>query len=105
MKVQEMILRAMAKSVTWWQAGEIIGIGDRSMRRWRERYDVHGYEGLFDWGQGQPAPKRVPMATVEQVLGLCLERLMEFSRLKLMTAAKLSPQPLTESCVMSGSGH
>jgi hypothetical protein len=36
---------------------------------------------------------------------LCLEGLMEFSRLKLMTAAKLSSQPRTESCAMSGNGH
>jgi hypothetical protein len=35
MKVQEVILRAMAKKITWWQAAEIIGISDRSMRRWR----------------------------------------------------------------------
>jgi hypothetical protein len=26
MKVQEVILRAMAKKITWWQAAEIIGI-------------------------------------------------------------------------------
>ena len=25
MKVQEVILRAMAKKITWWQAAEIIG--------------------------------------------------------------------------------
>ena len=37
MKVQEVILRALAKKITWWQAAEIIGISDRSMRRWRER--------------------------------------------------------------------
>src|ERR1700676_2158704 len=36
MKVQEVILRAMARKITWWQAAEIIGISDRSMRRWRE---------------------------------------------------------------------
>jgi len=30
MKVQEVILRAMAKSITWWQAAEILGIPDRS---------------------------------------------------------------------------
>jgi hypothetical protein len=29
----------MAKKITWWQAAEIIGISDRSMRRWRERYE------------------------------------------------------------------
>ena len=38
MKVQEVILRAIAKKITWWQAAEIIGISDRQMRRWRERY-------------------------------------------------------------------
>jgi len=37
MKVQEAILRAIAKKITWWQAAEIIGISDRHMRRWRER--------------------------------------------------------------------
>ncbi len=35
MKVQEVILRAMSKQITWYQAAEIIGISDRSMRRWR----------------------------------------------------------------------
>jgi len=33
MKVQEVILRAVAKKITWWQAAEIIGISDRQMRR------------------------------------------------------------------------
>src|SRR2546422_852086 len=37
MKVQEVILRAVAKKITWWQAAEIIGISDRQMRRWRKR--------------------------------------------------------------------
>ena len=40
------------------------------MRRWRERYEEFGYDGLFDRRRGQPSPKRVPVATVEQVLGL-----------------------------------
>src|SRR6516164_8204660 len=70
MKVQEVILRAMAKKITWWQAAEIIGISDRSMRRWQEGYEEHGYDGLLDRRRGQPSPKRVPLATVEQVLGL-----------------------------------
>jgi transposase-like protein len=45
MKVQEVILRALAKKITWWQAAEIIGISDRQMRRWRERYEEFGYDG------------------------------------------------------------
>src|SRR5450755_4785481 len=57
MKVQEVILRAIAKRITWWQAAEIIGISDRQMRRWRERYEEFGFRGLFDRRRGKPSPK------------------------------------------------
>ena len=33
MKVQEVILRAIAKKITWWQAAEIMGISDRVQRK------------------------------------------------------------------------
>ena len=46
MKIQEMILRAMAKRITWWQAAEIIGITEQQMRRWHWRYRQYGYDGL-----------------------------------------------------------
>jgi hypothetical protein len=59
MKVQEVILQAMAKKITWWQAAEIIGISDRQMRRWRERYEEFWFRGLFDRRRGKPSPKRV----------------------------------------------
>ncbi len=55
MEIQEVILRAMAKKIAWWQAAEIIGISDRSIRRWRERYEEHGYDGLLDRRRGKPA--------------------------------------------------
>lgn len=79
MKVQEVILRALAKKITWWQAGEILGVGERQMRRWRERYQKIGYDGLLDRRRGQPSPKRVPIKTVEKVLGLYRERYFDFS--------------------------
>jgi transposase len=79
MKVQEVILRAMAKKITWWQAAEIIGISDRSMRRWRERYEEGGYDGLFDRRTGKPSPKRLPVAVVEQVLGLYRDRYFDLN--------------------------
>ena len=74
MKVQEVILRAMAKRITWGQAAEIIGISDRSMRRWRERYAEHGYDGLFDRRRGKPSPKRVALEKAEEVLRLYQEK-------------------------------
>jgi hypothetical protein len=47
MKVQDVMLQAMAKKISWWQAAEILGISDRHMRHWRERYVEEGYNGLF----------------------------------------------------------
>lgn len=79
MKVQEVILRALAKKITWWQAGEILGVGERQMRRWRERYQKIGYDGLLDRRRGKPSPRRVPIKTVEKVLALYRERYFDFS--------------------------
>jgi hypothetical protein len=46
MKVQEVILRAIAKRIPWWQAAEIMGISDRHMRRWREHYKSRQPRGI-----------------------------------------------------------
>src|ERR1700691_3747400 len=79
MKVQDVMLQAMAKKITWYQAAEIIGISDRHMRRWRERYEEGGFRGLFDRRQGKPSPKRVPVAVVEQVLELYREKYFDLN--------------------------
>jgi len=79
MKVQEVILRAVAKKITWWQAAEIIGISDRQMRRWRERYEEFGVRGLFDRRRGKPSPKRVPLTVLERVLQLYRERYFDLN--------------------------
>jgi transposase len=70
MKLQDVLLKAMAKKITWWEAAEIIGVTDRTMRRWRERLEADGYSGLVDRRKGKPSDRRVPMAQVEQMLGL-----------------------------------
>jgi transposase len=79
MKVQDVMLQAMAKKITWWQAAEILGISDRHMRRWRERYEAEGYKGLFDRRRGKPSTRRVPMATVEKVLALYREKYFDLN--------------------------
>jgi transposase len=70
MKLQDVLLKAMAKKITWWEAAEIIGVTDRTMRRWRERLEAHGYSGLVDRRKGKPSDRRVPVAKVEEVLRL-----------------------------------
>src|SRR5215475_6159609 len=79
MKIQEVILRAMARKITWFQAAEILGFSDRHVRRMRERYQEFGYDGLFDRRRGKPSPKRVPLATVESVLGLYREKYFDLN--------------------------
>ena len=79
MKVQEVILKAMAGSLKWWEAAEIIGVSDRTMRRWRERYQEVGYDGLYDRRKHRPSPKRVPLKTAEAVLQLYREKYFDFN--------------------------
>src|SRR6201987_1810785 len=79
MKVQEVILRAIAKRITWWQAAEIIGISDRQMRRWRRRWEKFGYDGLLDRRRGRPSLRRVPLELAERVLGLYREKYFDFN--------------------------
>ena len=49
------------------------------MRRWKQRYTEFGYDGLFDRRIGKPSPKRVPLATVEEVLRLYQEQYSDFN--------------------------
>ena len=79
MKVKEVILRAMAGKLKWWEAAEIIGISDRTMRRWRERYEEDGYSGLYDYRKRQPSPKRIAVKTLETVLQLYRENYFDFN--------------------------
>jgi transposase len=79
MKVQDVMLQAMAKKITWWQAAEILGISDRHMRRWRERYVEEGYDGLLDRRRGRPSRRRVPVATVEKVFALYREKYFDLN--------------------------
>jgi len=79
MKIQEVILKAMAGKLKWWEAAEIIGVTDRTMRRWRTQYEEHGYSGLWDYRKRGPSPKRVPVADLEQVLQLYREKYFDFN--------------------------
>lgn len=73
MKVQDVILKAMAKKISWLEAAEIIGVCDRTMRRMRERYQEYGYDGLFDQRRRKRSILRVPMEQAERVLALYRE--------------------------------
>ena len=79
MKVQEVILQAVAGQLTWPQAATILGCSARSIRRLRWRLEHKGYDGLFDRRRQTPSPKRAPVAEVQRVLALYRERYQGFN--------------------------
>src|SRR5215813_9540289 len=79
MKVQEVLLRAIAGQLTWIQAAEILGCSPRTIRRFRWRFEHDGYDGLFDRRRQTPSPKRAPAAELQRVLTLYRERYRGFN--------------------------
>jgi len=79
MKVQQVILKAISGQLHWWQAAEILGVSCRTMRRLKQRYQQHGYDGLFDRRRRRPSPRQLPLATVQQVLQLYREQYPGFN--------------------------
>jgi transposase len=79
MKIEQVILRALSKQITFWQAAHIARISPRHLRRLFERYRRRGFDGLYDRRKGRPSPKRVPLEVVTQVLCLYREKYFDFS--------------------------
>jgi hypothetical protein len=79
MKLQDVILKAMAKKITWIAAAEIAGMSVRNMQRKRAEYQAHGYTGLFDQRRGKRSIHRIPMELAEKVLQLYQERYFDLS--------------------------
>ncbi len=52
------------------EAAELLGIDERTFRRWWRRFEDEGEAGLLDRRLGKPSPKRVPEeeASVEDPL-------------------------------------
>jgi helix-turn-helix protein len=74
MKVQEVILKAMAGKMRWLEAAEVLGIRPRTLRRWKWRMEHQGMNALLDRRCGVPSPRRVPGTEVEGILALYRER-------------------------------
>ena len=70
MKIQEVILKAVSNQILWTEAADIIGVSYRTMKRWKARYQDHGYDGIFDRRMKAPSPKRVPLQELQTILEL-----------------------------------
>jgi transposase len=79
MKVQDVLMKAISGEWHWFRAAEVLGWSPRTLRRWRGRYEAHGYAGLLDKRLFRPSGRAIPMGDVERVLRLYRERYAGFN--------------------------
>ena len=61
------------------EAAELLGVSERTFRRWTRRYEEEGKAGLIDRRLGKTSGKRVPVDRAEEVERLYRERYQGFT--------------------------
>jgi transposase len=61
------------------EAAELLGVSERTFRRWTRRYEEEGEAGLLDRRLGKASGRRVPVDRAEEVERLCRERYQGFT--------------------------
>jgi transposase len=79
MKFEEFYERAAKRQLSQSEAAEILGMSERTFRRWRGRFEADGAEGLYDRRLGKVSGRRVPVDTVMEVLDLFDTRYSDFT--------------------------
>ena len=81
MPVQEVMLKAVSGEIHWFRAADILGWSPRTLRRWRVRYEEHGYAWLVDRRWLRPSKRRIPAGEVERVLRRFVKQLLQAAKL------------------------
>jgi transposase len=68
MKFESVLDRVRVRELSQLQAAEILGMSERTFRRWRDRHEAEGLEGLFDRRLGKASAKRVAVDEIAWVL-------------------------------------
>jgi transposase len=76
---REVVVKAVAGAITWAVAATILGVGERQMRRIKERYEEHGVDGLHDRRGGRQRMRRVSVKTIQEVCRLKRDVYGDFS--------------------------
>src|SRR5512133_1429766 len=61
------------------EAAEMLGVGERTFRRWRDRLRDEGPEGLIDRRIGKPSSRRAAEDEILRMLGLYREHYADFT--------------------------
>jgi transposase len=79
MKFEEILDRARSRELSQGEAASVLGMSERTFRRWRDRYDAEGAEGLYDRRLGRVSSRRAPVDEVMGVLELFDTRYFDFT--------------------------
>ena len=79
MKFEDVYGRCYRGDLSQAAASEILGMSERTFRRWRERYEAEGAEGLYDRRLGRVSARRAPVDEVMRVLELFETRYPDFT--------------------------
>ncbi|MEO9189630.1 MAG: ISNCY family transposase [Acetobacteraceae bacterium] len=69
MRFEDVLGRSERSELSQMEAAELLGVSERTFRRWRDRRREAGLSGLED-RRLRPSPRRVPVAEIERMLGL-----------------------------------
>ena len=72
MRFAEVLARSERSELSQMEAAELLGISERTFRRWGDRHREAGPAGLAD-GRLAPSLRRAPVAEIERMLGLYRE--------------------------------
>ena len=67
MKFEDVYGRCYRGDLSQAEASEILGMSERTFRRWRERYEAEGAAGLYDRRLGRVSARRAPVDEVMRV--------------------------------------
>lgn len=79
LKFRDALERWETASLSQLEAAELLGVGERTFRRWCGRYRASGEAGLADRRLGRPAPNRVPESIAAEVVALYRARYVGFT--------------------------
>ena len=69
MRFLDVLGRTERSELSQMEAAELLGVSERTFRRWRDRQRDEGEAGLAD-RRLEPSPRRAPVAEIERMLGL-----------------------------------
>jgi len=79
MKFEELYNRTVSRELSQCEAASLLGVSERTFRRWRDRYEAEGVAGLYDRRLGCASDRRVPVDTRMEVLELFDTRCWDFT--------------------------